>query len=56
MDVGHNADSHHVFSAMLMEAGLALNPDLASGSIPRAPGLFVSRIPPLLDRPPLARA
>jgi hypothetical protein len=57
----HNEDGHHghchpVFSTILMESGLALDIALPGGPILHPPAVFCSRIPPLLDRPPLARA
>jgi len=57
----HNEDGHHghyhpVFSTILMKSGLTLNMALPDGPILYPPAAFFSRIPPLLDRPPLARA
>jgi len=58
----HNEDGHHghyhpVFSAILMESSLTLDIVLLSGGpILYPPPAFLSHTPPLLDRPPLARA
>lgn len=62
LDQGHGEDGHHashyhpVFSSILMEHSLALSPGLASGPILFDPTVFLSRVPPPLDRPPLAFA
>lgn len=57
----HNEDGHHghyhpVFSSILMESALTLDIALTSRPILHPPAAFFSRTPPLLDRPPLARA
>ena len=57
----HNEDGHHghyhpVFSSILMESGLTLDIALSGGPILHPLAAFFSRTPPLLDRPPLARA
>jgi hypothetical protein len=57
----HNEDGHHghyhpVFTYIPMESGLTLDIALPSGPTLPPPAVFFSRIPPLLDRPPLARA
>ncbi|MDO9385171.1 MAG: hypothetical protein Q7T65_00555 [Thiobacillus sp.] len=57
----HNEDGHHghyhpVFSSILMASGLTLDIDLSGGPILYPPAAFLSHTPPLLDRPPLARA
>lgn len=59
---GHNDDGHHdehchhVLSLILVEPGLTPDSTLPGGAIPLAPAAFLSRTPPLFDRPPLARA
>ncbi|OJZ17182.1 MAG: hypothetical protein BGP20_13380 [Thiobacillus sp. 63-78] len=57
----HNEDGHHghyhpVFSSILMESSLTLDIALSGGPILYPPAAFLSHTPPLLDRPPLARA
>ncbi|MHB1215927.1 MAG: hypothetical protein ACYCY9_13180 [Thiobacillus sp.] len=57
----HNEDGHHghyhpVFSFILMESGVTLDMALSGGPILYSPAAFLSHTPPLLDRPPLARA
>ena len=53
---GHHDHCHHVFSSMLAEH--CPTPDIAvsDGPILQAPETFLSRTPPIFDRPPLARA
>lgn len=54
---GHHGQHYHpVFSSLIREPGLTLGPCLAGGPCPHPPTVFFSRTPPLLDRPPLARA
>ncbi len=53
---GHHGHSHPVFSSIVMESGLALDAALSGGPILHPPAAFFSHTPPLLDRPPLARA
>lgn len=53
---GHHCHTHHVFSSMLAEPGLPLDEAVPGGPILYPPAAFLSRTPPLLDRPPLARA
>jgi len=60
-DKDHNQDGHHdhyhpVFLAILAEPGLTLGSTLPGGPILHPPVVYLSRTPPLLDRPPLARA
>lgn len=62
MDSNHNDDGHHgghchhVLSLILPGSGLMPGQAQADGPIPRPPAAFLSRTPPLLDRPPLAFA
>lgn len=53
---GHHGHTHPVFSSVLMEAGFALDFALPGGPMLHPSAAFFSRIPPLLDRPPLVRA
>jgi hypothetical protein len=53
---GHHGHYHPVFSSILMESSVTLDIALLGGPILHPPAAFFSRIPPLLDRPPLARA
>lgn len=53
---GHHCHTHHVFSSMLADPGMPLDEAVAGGPILYPPAAFLSRTPPLLDRPPLARA
>ncbi|MFP5505058.1 MAG: hypothetical protein ACLGH6_02590 [Gammaproteobacteria bacterium] len=55
-DGQHDTHCHPVFSSIIMESGLSLGLCLSGGPLPHPPEVFYSRIPPLLDRPPLARA
>lgn len=55
-DCHHVSHCHHVFSFILYQFTPPTGPDLKAGPILHAPDAFLSRIPPLLDRPPLARA
>jgi hypothetical protein len=61
-DKDHSEDGHHgshyhpVFSSILMASGLRLDFAARSGPIAQSPAAFLSHTPPLLDRPPLARA
>ena len=55
-DGHHGNHCHPVFSSIIMESGLPLGPSLSGGPLPHPPEVFFSRTPPLLDRPPLARA
>ncbi|MCA1926179.1 MAG: hypothetical protein LDL16_07890 [Thiobacillus sp.] len=57
----HNEDGHHghyhpVFSFILIESAVVLDMALPGGPILCPPAAFVSHTPPLLDRPPPARA
>ncbi len=58
----HNEDEHHghchpVFSSIpLMVSGLTLDISLRDGPILHPPAAFLTHVPPLLDRPPLAHA
>lgn len=52
----HADHSHPVFSSLIVEPSLSLGLGLAGGPRPHPPETFLSRTPPLLDRPPLARA
>jgi hypothetical protein len=62
MDSNHNDDGHHgghchhVLSLILPGSGLMSGQAQADGPILRSPAAFLSRTPPLLDRPPLAFA
>lgn len=62
MDNSHNEDGHHdghchhTFSPMLMESCLNLVVASSGGPVPNPHAAFFSHTPPLLDRPPLARA
>ncbi len=53
---GHHDHYHPVFSAIITEPGLTLGSALPGGPILHSTAAFLSRTPPLLDRPPLARA
>ena len=60
-DQDHNGDGHHahyhpVFTPIPMESGVTLDIALSGGPILYPPVAFLSHTPPLLDRPPLARA
>lgn len=55
-DDGHHAHYHPVFTSILTVSGLSLDIALSDGPILYPPGAFFTRVPPLLDRPPLARA
>jgi hypothetical protein len=61
-DKDHSEDGHHgshyhpVFTSILMASGLRLDFAARSGPIAQSPAAFLSHTPPLLDRPPLARA
>jgi hypothetical protein len=61
-DNGHNDDGHHgshchhVFSFILHQPGPVHGLELSGGPVQHAPAAFFTRIPPLLDRPPLAHA
>ena len=62
MDKDHNKDEHHgghchhILSLILPESGLTPGLMPSGGRILHPPAAFFTRIPPLLDRPPLARA
>lgn len=53
-DEGHHGHVHPVFSSLLAEPGLPWVEAVRDGPIPQPPARFLSRTPPLLDRPPLA--
>ena len=61
-DAEHNKDGHqgshchHIFSFILQQDDSLSCLQLSSGPIQDAPAAFFTRIPPLLDRPPLAHA
>jgi hypothetical protein len=55
-DGHHGSHCHHVFSFILHQADSLPCLQLSGGPVQYAPAAFFSRIPPLLDRPPLARA
>ena len=55
-DGHHGSHCHHVFSFILPLGDSLPSPQLSSGPIQHAPAAFFSRIPPPLDRPPLASA
>lgn len=52
----HGDHCHPVFFSLIVEPSLSLGLCLAGGPRPHPPETFLSRTPPLLDRPPLARA
>lgn len=62
LDSGHGEDGHHashyhpVFSSILVESPLMPRMAVTGGEIPHVSSAFLSRIPPLPDRPPLALA
>jgi hypothetical protein len=53
-DGHHGSHCHHVFSFICHQPGTLPGLALSGGPIQHAPAVFLSRIPPLLDRPPLA--
>lgn len=55
-DGHHDSHCHHVSSFILHQPGPLPRLELTSGPLRHAPDTFLSRIPPLLDRPPLTRA
>ena len=55
-DGHHGNHCHHVFSFIFYQPGPVLGLELSGGPVQHAPAAFLSRIPPLLDRPPLASA
>lgn len=62
-DEGQSKEGHHhgdhchpVFSSLIMESSLPLGLCLAGGPCAHPPENFLSRTPPLFDRPPLAHA
>lgn len=55
-DGHHGSHCHHVLSFILSPGDALSCLQLSSGPIQHAPAAFFSRIPPLLDRPPLASA
>jgi hypothetical protein len=55
-DEEHHDHTHPVFSSLLATPGLPLTEPIPGGPILQPPTGFLSRTPPLLDRPPLARA
>lgn len=52
----HQGHVHPVFTSLPMEAGWLMTEAAPSGPIPLQPTRFLSRTPPLLDRPPIAHA
>ena len=55
-DGHHGSHCHHVLSFILQLGDSLSCLQLSSGPIQHAPAAFFSCTPPLLDRPPLARA
>ncbi|KAB2311459.1 hypothetical protein F8A87_06520 [Betaproteobacteria bacterium SCN2] len=55
-DGHHGNHCHHVFSFILHQPDTLTGLELNSEPVLHIPAAFLSRIPPLLDRPPLARA
>jgi hypothetical protein len=55
-DGHHGSHCHHVFSFILHQPGTLPGLELSGSPVQHAPVAFFTRIPPLLDRPPLARA
>jgi len=55
-DGHHGNHCHHVFSFIFYQPGPVLGLELSGGPVQHAPAAFLSRTPPLLDRPPLASA
>lgn len=55
-DDGHHGHYHPVFSSVIEEYDLRSVVDAAGGPILQPPTAFISRTPPLFDRPPLALA
>ncbi|MHB1352538.1 MAG: hypothetical protein ACYCWA_04415 [Thiobacillus sp.] len=53
---GHHGHVHPVFSTALAEPSLAFAEAVPDGPVMQPPSGFLSRTPPLLERPPLARA
>lgn len=52
----HASHCHHVFSFILHQSTPSASLELKAGPIAHIATAFVSRTPPPLDRPPLARA
>ncbi|MDP1923649.1 MAG: hypothetical protein Q8K57_02570 [Thiobacillus sp.] len=55
-DGHHGSHCHHVFSFIFHQPGSLPGLELSGGPVQHAHAAFLTRIPPLLDRPPLARA
>lgn len=55
-DNHHGSHCHHVLSPALLDAGPLFGAAAGGGGIEQPVLAFHTRIPPLLDRPPLARA
>ena len=55
-DGHHGSHCHHVFSFIFHQPGSLPGLELKGGPLQHASAAFLSRIPPLLDRPPLERA
>lgn len=55
-DGHHGNHCHHVFSFILHQHETLTELELNGGPVLHTPAAFLSRIPPLFDRPPLARA
>lgn len=56
-DLGHDGSHcHHILSFILPESSLTFDLHLSGVSNPQPPDVFFTRIPSLLERPPLARA
>jgi hypothetical protein len=53
---GPHCHSHPVFSSLIAEPSLALAEAAPDDPVLSPPSGFLSRVPPLLDRPPLAHA
>ena len=53
LDDGHHDSHYHpVFSSLAIEPGLSLADAAPGGPVSRPPTPFISRIPPLFERPP----
>jgi hypothetical protein len=52
----HASHCHHVFSFIFQQSTSPVSLELKAGAIAHIATAFVSRTPPPLDRPPLARA
>ncbi len=55
-DGHHGSHCHHVLSFIPHQPGLVIGLEQSGGPIHHPPAAFLSRIPPLFDRPPQVRA